>query len=124
MESNTLAQNIYKEDPDAIIIFGEKRDEQTEFPNYPCLFINFSPAQIVAHKNNIGTKCKVFLMKENDIGINIRAIDLHTLPIEVYARTTNGQDSLSGNISFFTVMTAVPDNTGIRTRCAAVKLPL
>ncbi len=101
VESNTLAQNIYKEDPDTVIIFGEKRDEQTEFPNYPCMFINVSPAKIVAHKKNIGTKCKVFLMKENDIGINIRAVDLHTLPVEVYARTTNGQDHLSGNIRFF-----------------------
>lgn len=40
-------------------------------------------------------------MKENDIGVNSRAIDLHSLPVEVYARTTNGQDYLSGNIKFF-----------------------
>lgn len=40
-------------------------------------------------------------MKENDIGVNSRAIDLHKLPVEVYARTTNGQDHLSGNINFF-----------------------
>lgn len=72
-----------------------------EFPDYPCLFLNASPARIVAHKKNIGAKCKIFLMKENDIGVNIRAIDLHALPVEVYARTTNGQDHLSGNIRFF-----------------------
>ncbi len=101
IESNTLAKNVYKEDPNTIIIFGEKREEQMEFPDYPCFFINVSPARIVAHKKNIGAKCKFFLMKENDIGVNIRAIDLHTLPIEVYARTTNGQDHLSGNIKFF-----------------------
>lgn len=101
VESSTLAENIYKEDPETVIIFGEKRDEQKEFPDYPCLFINTSPARIVMHKKNIGTRCKIFFMKENDIGINIRAVDLHTLPVDVYARTTNGQDHLSGNIRFF-----------------------
>ncbi len=100
-EAGTLAENIYKEDPAAVIIFGEKRDDRREFPDYPCLFINVSPARIVARKKNIGTRCKVFLMKENDIGVNSRAVDLHTLPVEVYARTTNGQDHLSENISFF-----------------------
>lgn len=101
VESSTLAQNIYKEDPDAVIIFGEKRNDLMDFPDYPCLFLNASPARIVAHKRNAGTRCKIFLMKENDIGINIRADNLHTLPVEVYARTTNGKDSLSGNIRFF-----------------------
>ena len=101
VESCTLAANIHREEPDTVIIFGEKRDEQTEFPDYPCLFINASLARIVAHKKNIGAKCKIFLMKENDIGANTRAVDLHTLPVEVYARTTNGQDYLSGNINFF-----------------------
>ncbi len=100
-EANTLAENICKEDPDSVIIFGEKRDEQMEFPDYPCLFISASPARIVACKKNVGTRCKIFLMKENDIGVNSRAVDLHKLPVEVYARTTNGQDHLSGNINFF-----------------------
>lgn len=100
-EAHILAANIYKEDPDTLIIFGEKKDDQMEFPDYPCLFINVSPARIVARKKNVGTKCKIFLMKENDIGVNSRAVDLHTLPVEVYARTTNGQDHLSGNIRFF-----------------------
>ncbi len=101
VESITLAANIHREEPDTVIIFGEKTDEQTESPDFPCLFINASPARIVAHKKNIGPKCKIFLMKENDIGINAHAVDLHTLPVEVYARTTNGQDHLSGNINFF-----------------------
>lgn len=101
VEASTLAQNIYREDPDTVIIFGEKRDEQAEFPDHPCLFINASPARIVAHKKNVGSRCKIFLMKENDIGTNTRANDLHTLPVDVYARTTNGQDHLSGNINFF-----------------------
>lgn len=100
-EANTLAANICKEDAEAVIIFGGKKDDQMEFPDYPSLFINVSPARIVACKKGAGTKCKIFLMKENDIGINSRAIDLHTLPVEVYARTTNGQDHLSGNIRFF-----------------------
>ncbi|MEH2957913.1 ion channel [Candidatus Merdisoma sp. JLR.KK006] len=101
VESNTLAANIYKEDSNALIIYGEKRNSQSEIPNYPCIYLSASPAKIVAKKKNIGTKCKVFLMKENDIGINRRASNLHELPVEVYARTTNGQDKLSGNINFF-----------------------
>lgn len=100
-EANTLAANIYKEDPDAVIIFGEKKDDQMEFPDYPCVFISASPARIVAQKKGAGKRCKVFLMKENDIGVNSRAVDLHLLPVDVYARTTNGQDHLSGNINFF-----------------------
>lgn len=101
IESNTLAANIYKEDPDAVIIYGEKRDDQIEFPDHPCLFISVSPARIVARKKGIGSNCKIFLMKENDIGVNSRAIGLDELPVEVYARTTNGQDRLSKNIRFF-----------------------
>lgn len=100
-EASILAENIYKENQDTVIIFGEKKDDQMEFPDYPCLFINVSPARIVARKKNIGAQCKVFLMKENDIGVNSRAIGLYRLPVEVYARTTNGQDYLSGNIKFF-----------------------
>lgn len=100
-ESDTLARHIYKEDPDTVIIFGERQDEQREFPDYPCLFINVFSARIVMHKKNTGSRCKIFFMKENDIGTNIRAVDLHSLPVDVYARTTNGQDRLSGNICFF-----------------------
>lgn len=100
-EAKTLAANIYQEDPDAVIIYGEKRSSQSESPNYPCMFLSASPDRIVAKKKNTGTKCKVFLMKENDIGVNSRAVNLHELPVEVYARTTNGQDKLSGNINFF-----------------------
>lgn len=101
VESNILAADIYREDPNAVIIYGEKRSSQSESPNYPCIFLTASPDKIVARKKNIGSKCKIFLMKENDIGVNSRAINLHELPVEVYARTTNGRDKLSGNINFF-----------------------
>ncbi len=101
VESNTLAANIYKGDPNALIIYGEKRISQIEIPNHPCIYLSASPDKIMAKKRNIGTKCKFFFMKENDIGINSRAVNLHELPVEVYARTTNGQDKLSGNINFF-----------------------
>lgn len=101
VESNILATNIYKEDPNALIIYGEKRSSQSESPSYPCLYLSASPDKIVAKKKNVGTKCKVFLMKENDIGFNWRAVNLYELPVEVYARTTNGQDKLSDNIHFF-----------------------
>lgn len=101
VESNTLAANIYKEDSNALIIYGEKKSSQSEIPDHPCIYLSVSPDKIVEKKKNIGTKCKVFLMKENDIGMNSRAVNLYQLPVEVYARTTNGQDKLSGNINFF-----------------------
>jgi hypothetical protein len=101
VESDALAANIYREDPQALIIYGEKRDSQSEIPHYPCIYLSASPDKIVAKKKRVGTKCKIFLMKENDIGVNRRAVNLHELPVEVYARTTNGQDKLSGNITFF-----------------------
>ncbi len=100
-ESSTLADNIYREDPDALIIYGEKRSSQSEIPDYPCIYLAASLHRIVEKKKGVGAKCKVFLMKENDIGVNSRAVNLHKLPVEVYARTTNGQDQLSGNINFF-----------------------
>ncbi len=101
VESKTLADNIYKEDPDALIIYGEKRSSQSEIPDHPCLYVSASLEKIIAKKKDTGATCKVFLMKENDIGVNSRAVNLHELPVEVYARTTNGQDKLSGNIHFF-----------------------
>ncbi|MCI9531649.1 MAG: hypothetical protein HFH38_07855 [Lachnospiraceae bacterium] len=100
-ESNALAANIYKEDPKALIIYGEKRASQREILDYPCIYISAPLGKIVEKKKHAGTECKVFLMKENDIGINRRATGLHHLPVQVYARTTNGQDRLSGNINFF-----------------------
>lgn len=101
VESNTLAANIYREDANALIIYGERKSGQSESPDYPCIYLSASPDRIVSKKKNIGEKCKIFLMKENDIGVNSRAVDLYRLPVEVYARTTNGQDHVSGNINFF-----------------------
>ena len=101
VESNALAVDICREDPEAIIIYGEKRDEHSETPDYPCFFMNASLARIVARKRDAGSRCKVFLMREDDIGVNSRSEHLADLPVEVYARTTNGQDRLSGNIRFF-----------------------
>lgn len=100
-EAHILAKDIMKQDKNTIIIYGQKQDERSELPDYPCIFLNTSPAQIVALKKNKGTRCKIFLMKENDIGVNTRAVNLAFLPVDVYARTTNGRDSLSGNIHFF-----------------------
>ncbi len=101
VESDALAGNIYREDPNALIIYGERRSAQSETPNYPCMYLGAPLDRIVAKKKNTGAKCKVFLMKENDIGVNRRAVNLHELPVEVYARTTYGQDKISGNIHFF-----------------------
>lgn len=100
-ESNTLAENIIKDDENAIIIYGERQDEQSELPDYPCVFLHTSLSSIVAKKRGKGSRCKVFLMKENDIGVNRHAHNIHELPVDVYARTTNGRDGLSGNIHFF-----------------------
>ncbi|NBJ94156.1 ion channel [Parablautia muri] len=101
VESDTLAANIYKEDPDALIIYGEERNRYREKRDYPCIYVNVSPDKIVEKKKEVGAKCKIFLMKENDIEVNSRAAHLDKLPVEVYARSTNGRDNLSGNINFF-----------------------
>lgn len=100
-ESNILARDIIKEDPEGIIIFGEKRSERSEAPDYPCIFLNTSPAHIMERKKGQGKKCRVFLMKENDIGRNPHAINIAELPVVVYAKTQSGQDSLPGHINFF-----------------------
>ena len=65
VESDALAANIYREDPQALIIYGEKRDSQSEIPHYPCIYLSASPDKIVAKKKRVGTKCKIFLMKDS-----------------------------------------------------------
>lgn len=100
-ESNILARDIVREDEDAVIIFGEKRSEKSEEPDYPCIFLNTSPKHIVERKKGKGKRVRVFLMKENDISRNPHAIGLSALPVVVYARTQSGQDPASGNIHFF-----------------------
>jgi hypothetical protein len=100
-EANTLAGNIIKEDSDAVIIFGEKKDDQSESPDYPCLFLDTSIHRIIDKKGKSGSRCKIFLMKENDIGVNSRAVNLPSLHVDIYACTTNGKDRLPGGIHFF-----------------------
>ena len=100
-EADALAQDILREDSDGIIIFGVSRDELIERPDYPCLFISSSPSKIVAQKKGAGERCKMFFLKENDIGKNPKAVNLHALPVDVYAGTTSGIDKMPGNIHFF-----------------------
>ena len=100
-ESNTLARDIVREDEDAVIIFGEKRSEKSEEPDYSCIFLNTSPKHIVERKKGKGKKVRVFLMKDNDIRRNPHAVDLSSLPVVVYARTQSGPDSGAGNIHYF-----------------------
>lgn len=100
-ESNTLAKDILRRDENAVIIYGIRRDEEIEKPDYPCLFINVSPARITAQKNGAGERCKLFFLKENEIGSNLKAVDIHALDADVYASTTSGQEKMSGNIHFF-----------------------
>ncbi|MCD7866641.1 MAG: hypothetical protein LUG62_00200 [Clostridiales bacterium] len=40
-------------------------------------------------------------MRENDIGINSRAVDIARLPVEIYAGTASGEEYISPNIHFF-----------------------
>ncbi len=101
LEADSLAKQILQMDSNAVIIFGQNKDTVANKPDYPCQFINVSPERIAQRKKNMGSKCKVFLMKENDIGVNPRAVDIALLPVDVYARTASGEDSLSGNIHFF-----------------------
>jgi voltage-gated potassium channel Kch len=100
-ESDTLAKDILIKDEDAVIIYGIRRDEEIEMPDYPCLFINVSPARITARKNGKGERCRLFFLKENEIGSNLKAVDIHALDADVYSATTSGQEKMSGNIHFF-----------------------
>ena len=100
-EADVLARDIVREDPDGVIIFGINKEMETEKPDYQCFFINVSPARIVAHKKGIGERCKLFFLDEDDIGRNLKALNVHDLDADVYARTTSGQEKMSGNINFF-----------------------
>lgn len=100
-EADVLARDILREDPDGVIIFGINREKETEKPDYPCLYINVSPARIVANKKGIGQRCKLFFLDEDDIGRNMKAVNVHELDADVYARTMSGQEKMSGNINFF-----------------------
>ena len=100
-ESDTLARDILREDEDAVIIFGMRHDSDIERPDYSCFFMNDSPARIIARKKNMGQRCKLFFLRENDIGSNLKAMDVHKLPADVYAATTSGIESMSGSLHFF-----------------------
>lgn len=100
-EADVLARDVLREDPDGVIIFGIKKDKEIEKPDYPCFFINVSPARIVAHKQGAGEKCKLFFLDEDDIGRNVKAMHVHELDADIYARTMSGQEKMSGNIHFF-----------------------
>lgn len=43
VESSTLAANIYREDSNALIIYGEKRSRHSEIPDFPCIYVSASP---------------------------------------------------------------------------------
>ncbi len=101
LEADVLARQLLQMDPDAVIIYGRGSETVENKPEYPCFFINVSPEQIAQRKKDVGERCNVFLMKENDIGVNPRAVDIAELPVNVYARTASGEDKLSGNIHFF-----------------------
>lgn len=100
-ESDVLARDVLKEDLDSIIIFGINKELEIEKPDYPCFFINVSPARIVKLKGNIGQRCKLFFLEEDDIGRNLKAVNVHELDADVYARTMSGQEKMAGNIHFF-----------------------
>ena len=101
MESVTMAQNIYQDDPESVIIFGEKPGEQDETVDFPCYYLQTPLGLIVSCKEDKGKPVNVFFMRENDIGSNSRALNIDRLPVNVYARTSNGQDALSSSINCF-----------------------
>ncbi len=101
LESDALARRIVETDARAVIIYGQSQSSLDEKPDYPCLFVNVSPERIVRCKRGKGSRCKVFLMRENDIGTNPRAVGIAELPVDVYARTVSGEDNFTGNVHFF-----------------------
>lgn len=100
-EADVLARDILREDPDGVIIFGINKEMEIEKPDYSCYFINVSPARIVAHKKGAGERCKLFFLEEDDIGRNLKALNVHELDADVYARTMSGTEKMSGNVHFF-----------------------
>jgi voltage-gated potassium channel Kch len=100
-EADVLARDLLREDPDGVIIYGINEELEAEKPDYPCFFINVSPARIIAHKKGIGERCKLFFLEEDDIGRNLKAMNVRELDADVYARTTSGQEKMSGNLHFF-----------------------
>ena len=100
-EADVLARDVLREDPDGVTIFGINKENEIEKPDYPCFFINVSPSRIVAHKKDIGERCKLFFLDENDIGGNLKAMNVHELDADVYARTMSGSEKMSGNIHLF-----------------------
>ncbi len=100
-ESDVLARDVLREDPYGVVIFAVNREMEAEKPDYPCFFINVSPARIVAHKKGVGQRCKLFFLEEDGIGRDLKAKDVHELNADVYARTTSGRERMSGNINFF-----------------------
>ncbi len=101
LEAVILAKNISEDDPLSEIIFGQGMNSLEEKPDFPCTFINVSPEYIIRLKHHVGNRCRIFFMKKNDIGVNLRAVHISDLDAEVYARTTSGEDSFTGNIHFF-----------------------
>ncbi|MCQ2507724.1 MAG: ion channel [Dorea sp.] len=100
-ESVVLAKNIMAEEYNALIIFGEKESARQENITFPCYFLQSPLSRLVQLKKDVGNPIYVFFMKENDFGKNTRAIGIFYLPVNVYARTSYGQDSLRPSISFF-----------------------
>ena len=100
-EADVLARDVLREDTEGVIIFGINREKEIEVPDYPCLFINVSPARIVAHKKGRGQRCKLFFLDEDDIGRNLKASNVQELDADVYARTTSGHEKMAGNLNLF-----------------------
>jgi hypothetical protein len=101
IEENTLAANIIKEDPEAIIIYGQKRADHISAPDHPCIFLDAPLSKILAKKKKGGSRVKVFLIKEGQLEYNARSGRLQEFPVDVYAQTRSGKDHLPGNIHLF-----------------------
>ena len=101
IEALTMAENIRGDEPEAVIIFGEKPGEQDTGADFPCYYLQ-SPLQLIIRcKAGAGEPCQVFFMKENGINASAGGRDIQELPVRAYARTSNGQDQMVGNVRFF-----------------------
>lgn len=100
-EADVLARDVLRDDPDGVIIFGINRDNEIEVPDYQCLFVNVSPARIVAHKKGKGQRCKLFFLDEDDIRRNLKAANVQELDADIYAHTASGPEKMGGNLNIF-----------------------
>ena len=100
-ESDALAQDVLRNDDDAVIIFGVAKEKGMELPDYQCIFLNSSPLKVVKLKSGKGSRCKMFYVQEEDFSSNLSSVVFNKLDADIYVRSYRGPATEYDNIRFF-----------------------